>query len=115
MGVGIQNRTEIKPGSQSWSRTEKMAEIQSRNDFTSTLQPWVKPMICDQDRREIDAFTLSAMLRLVLAKRCKVLLLYLLNRRCTVVLLTVSICTVQFYIRIIYGQWLYSHYQAFFV
>ena len=38
--VGSQSRKEINPGSQSrsWSRTEKMAESQSRTDFASTLQ-----------------------------------------------------------------------------
>ena len=39
-GVGSQSRTEINPGiqSRSWSRTEKMAESQSRTNFASTLQ-----------------------------------------------------------------------------
>ena len=39
-----QSRTEINPGSQSWSwsRTEKMAKSQSRTDFASTLQHWFR-------------------------------------------------------------------------
>ena len=46
-GVGNQTRTEINPGSQSRSssRTEKMAECQSRTGFALTLQHWYEGII----------------------------------------------------------------------